>query len=69
MIKKLLPLALSIIIFLISFQNLYAVKAIKTPITITQPDGSKVTVFLRGDEFRHFRTTEDGYVLKENTNG
>lgn len=69
MIKKLLPMALSAIIFLISFQNIYAVKAIKTPITITQPDGSKVTVILHGDEFHHFRTTEDGYVVKENASG
>ena len=69
MIKKLLPMALCAIIFLISFQNIYAVKAIKKPVTITQPDGSKVTVRLHGDEFHHFQTSEDGYMLKENTKG
>ena len=43
-----------------------AVPADPTPIKVTQPDGSTVTVVLHGDEFFHFTTTQDGYtVLKD----
>jgi M6 family metalloprotease-like protein len=37
--------------------------------TVTQPDGSNLIIKLVGDEFHHFRTTEDGYLLKRNANG
>ena len=49
--------------------NLYAVKAYPFPVTITQPDGTTVTVLLHGDEFHHFRTSDDGYLLKANAKG
>ncbi|MDE6317107.1 MAG: M6 family metalloprotease domain-containing protein, partial [Muribaculaceae bacterium] len=46
-----------------------AVPAKPTPIKFTQPDGSTVTVQLRGDERHHWYQTLDGYLLvnKENT--
>ena len=40
-----------------------AVPAKPTPMKFTQPDGSTVTVILRGDERHHWYQTLDGYVL------
>jgi M6 family metalloprotease domain len=34
-----------------------------------QPDGSSVSIQLRGDEFYHFQTTEDGYLVKKGSSG
>lgn len=67
--KKLLFLVLFTAIFLNIFQNTYAIRAIKNPITVTQPDGSTVTILLHGDEFRNTRTTIDGYLVKKNSEG
>ncbi|WP_352425789.1 M6 family metalloprotease domain-containing protein [Aminomonas paucivorans] len=36
------------------------------PVSVTQPDGTKITVFQRGDEFRHWTETPDGYSLARN---
>ena len=36
-----------------------AVPADPTPIQVTQPDGTKLTVVLHGDEFIHYNTTVD----------
>ena len=47
----------------------YAIKAYPHPITLTQPDGSTLTIRLHGDEFSRFRTTVDGYLIVENTQG
>lgn len=43
-----------------------AIKAYPYPITVTQGDGTTLTVLLRGDEFAHFTLTEDGYPLYYN---
>ena len=40
-----------------------AVPAHKGKVTITQPDGTTVTLRLHGDEYLHFTTTEDGYSV------
>lgn len=34
--------------------------------TITQPDGSRIGVFIRGDEFQPWITTSDGYTVIQN---
>lgn len=47
----------------------YAVPAAPGLRTITQPDGTKVTVKLAGDEFLHFTTTADGYTVERNADG
>lgn len=52
-----------------SFHSVFAIRANPAPVVVTQPDGTKLTVRIHGDEFNHFRTTNDGYLLKENTNG
>lgn len=40
-----------------------AVPAKPTPFEFTQPDGSVVTVTLRGDEYSHWYQTADGHIL------
>ncbi len=37
--------------------------AIKTPVTVTQPDGTELSVLLRGDARCHFAYTLDGFLL------
>ena len=46
-----------------------AVPADPTPIVVTQPDGSTLTVVLHGDEFFHFTTTADGYTVVKDAAG
>ena len=46
-----------------------AIPADPTPVKVTQPDGSTVTVRLHGDEFFHITQTLDGYTLIKNANG
>jgi len=46
-----------------------AVPAYHGPVTITQPDGTSLTIRLFGDEFRKIRTTIDGFVIRENAQG
>jgi M6 family metalloprotease-like protein len=46
-----------------------AVPAYPNPVTITQPDGSILTVQLHGDESRKVRSTIDGYVIRKNEKG
>ena len=46
-----------------------AVPADPTPALVTQPDGSKLTVVLHGDEFCNYLTTVDGYTVVKNESG
>lgn len=46
-----------------------AIPAHREPVTITQPDGTKLTIKLIGDEFYHFNTTLDGYTIVKNDAG
>lgn len=69
MYKKILLLTLCVISLQLAKQPLFAVRAYHSPIRITQPDGSQLSIRLQGDEFHHFQTTEDGYILKKNTLG
>ena len=46
-----------------------AIPADPTPIQVTQPDGSKLTLMLHGDEFVHYTTTIDGYTVLKNGAG
>lgn len=49
--------------------QLFAVKATPEPIHITQPDGTELTIRLRGDEFFKYTTTEDGYLIRQDETG
>ena len=46
-----------------------AIPADPTPVKVTQPDGSTVTVRLHGDEFFHLTQTLDGYTLVKDAAG
>lgn len=46
-----------------------AVPAYPHPVSITQPDGTTLTVILHGDENQKIRTTTDGYVIRKNDQG
>lgn len=67
--KNTLFLALCAIFYLMANQNTYAIKAFSGPIVVTQPDGSTLITRLHGDEFNHYQTTEDGYLVKQNSKG
>ncbi len=45
------------------FTLLTAVPASPYPISVKQPDGSKLTIKLKGDEYVNWAQTEDGYTL------
>lgn len=49
--------------------QLNAVPAIPRPLKVQQTDGSFLTVLLKGDEFFHYQTTNDGYPIVKNING
>ncbi len=46
-----------------------AVPARPLPVEVEQPDGSKVTLTLRGDEYFHYYQTSDGYIVKDMADG
>lgn len=58
-----------LIVLLMPLVNLNAVPATPFPVNILQPDGSALTIRIHGDEFFHYKTTVDGYVLTPNTSG
>lgn len=57
--KKFFTLIASMLVTLAAL----AVPAVPTPIQITQPDGTKLTVKIVGDEFFNYKTTVDGYTI------
>lgn len=57
--RKIFTLAASFLLTLSAF----CVPAKQTPIKITQPDGTEITVYLKGDEFHHYYTTIDGLPI------
>ena len=67
--NKISYLILLIFVSTIYISTIYAVPATPYPITITQADGSEITIRLHGDEFFNYKTTLDGYALVANTDG
>ncbi|MDR0206332.1 MAG: M6 family metalloprotease domain-containing protein [Bacteroidales bacterium] len=49
--------------------RIFAVSAYPYPIEIEQPDGTKITILLKGDENVNWATSEDGYTLLVNKDG
>jgi len=47
----------------------WAIPALPQPETMTQSDGSTITIQLHGDEFYNFTATTDGYVVVTNEKG
>lgn len=61
---------LMIAVFLIiNSMQIYAVPATPYPVTKVQPDGSELTIYLRGDEFFKYELTTDGYLIKSDEQG
>ncbi|MDD4970000.1 MAG: M6 family metalloprotease domain-containing protein [Paludibacter sp.] len=58
-----------LIVFLIPSQILKAVPATPFPVTVTQPDGSILTIRIHGDEYFNYKTTLDGYTLAKDAKG
>lgn len=57
------------ILFTGPYLTLSAIPAYPYPIKITQPDGSEITIMIKGDEFFRYKTTLDGVLLVEDANG
>jgi len=65
--KKKITLALIVCLLSMIGQQVLAVSAVPWPIEKTQPDGTKITVHIRGDEKAHWFESLDGYTLMYNT--
>jgi len=61
-------LMIAVFLFINSIQ-VHAVPATPYPVTKVQPDGSELTIYLRGDEFFKYELTTDGYLIKRNPQG
>lgn len=56
----------SIIIFLfVSLYTAYAVGSYPYPIQVTQPDGTVLTILIKGDEHFHYTTTTGGRIIAQ----
>ena len=65
-VSSLLLMGLAMIV---TTNRMQAEPAHPQPFTVTQPDGSSLTLKLVGDEFYHYNTTIDGYTVTQNQNG
>ena len=45
------------------------VPAVREPIEVMQTDSTLLTVLLHGDEWKHWRTTIDGFVVEQDDKG
>jgi M6 family metalloprotease-like protein len=57
------------IALIFSISKLFSVPACPDPIKFRQVDGSEITIKVKGDEFFHYTTSEDGYVLVPDSTG
>ena len=62
-------LCLALLLALYTFQQTMAVPAYPHPVQYRQPDGSVVTLLLKGDEYIHWATSPEGYTLLINKAG
>jgi hypothetical protein len=51
---------------LLTAETTLAVPACPGAAKVTQPDGTEVTIHLRGDEHSHWNESEDGFVIAKN---
>lgn len=54
---------------LLGTASLWARPALKKSVNAKQPDGTNVTIWLHGDEYRSYNTTDDGYTVVKNDRG
>ncbi|MBP1637546.1 MAG: family metalloprotease domain protein [Bacteroidetes bacterium] len=67
--KKSLIKPITFILFTLVCIQANAVPASPYPVKIIQPDGTTLSVVLKGDEFYHYQTTEDGYLVVKDKSG
>ena len=67
--KKYIICVWFLLLFVNVCQDIQAVPAYPYPVEIRQPDGSLLTVRLRGDEYHHFVETEDGHLITKDLKG
>jgi M6 family metalloprotease-like protein len=65
--EKLIRILFLCFIFIGACHSLIGVIAYPYPVEIIQPDGSKITIILRGDEHIKWAETVDGYTILRNT--
>lgn len=58
-----------LLISLVPTVYIIGVPAAPYPVTRIQPDGSELTVYLKGDEFFRYEVTLDGYLVKKDKKG
>lgn len=58
-----------LLLFIAICVEVSAEPAFPDPIIIVQPDGTSLTVLLKGDEFFAYKTTVDGYLITQNSKG
>jgi|WetSurMetagenome_2_1015567.scaffolds.fasta_scaffold336013_2 hypothetical protein len=56
-------------VLLAHIENTEAVPARRELSTITQPNGTTLSVWIKGDEFFHYAKSTDGYILLPDKNG
>lgn len=56
-------------VLLVGIFNASAVPAYPGPITVTQSDGTQLTIRIYGDEFSHYVLSQDGYTLVGGADG
>ncbi len=64
-----LSISFLVICFSLLPKNAGATTADPAPIEFIQPDGTSLSILLKGDEFIHWATTLDGYTILSNTQG
>ena len=62
-------LTLILMAMLLSTASVWARPALSKPVDVKQPDGTVITLRLRGDEFLSFTTTVDGYTVVKGEDG
>lgn len=48
--------------------RMVAVPAYPLPIVVSQPDGTTISIMIKGDEYHHYFLTEDGYLITKGEN-
>ena len=66
MMKRITVLMMTVLLGAVS---LWACPAYSKPVDVFQPDGTTVTLLMRGDEFQSFITTTDGYTVIKGADG
>ena len=60
-----ISLTLTLLVLFSSLSQAYAVRALPRAVTVTQADGTTLTIRVHGDENFHYTTTSDGYLITQ----